>query len=141
MSGERHVLYCDGAARGNPGPAAIGAILFAPGQVEPVAALSERIGRATNNVAEYRALIAGLQVAREAGVNRLLVRSDSELLVRQMTGKYRVKAPGLKPLAREAAGLVQRFDEVGFEEVPRERNSLADELANAALDAEGPRAI
>lgn len=135
MSGQYHVLHCDGAARGNPGPAAIGAILFAPGRVEPVVAVSERIGPATNNVAEYRALIAGLQAARAVGVSRLVVRSDSELLVRQMTGRYRVRAAGLKPLHREAAGLVQQFAAVVFEEVPRERNSLADELANAALDA------
>jgi ribonuclease HI len=134
VSTERHILYCDGAARGNPGPAAIGAILFAPGRVEPVAAVSERIGRATNNEAEYRALIAGLQAALEAGVSCLLVRLDSLLLVSQMDGSYRVKAPGLKPLHREAVLLVRRFDAVAFEQVPRERNSLADELANAALD-------
>jgi ribonuclease HI len=134
MSSERHVLHCDGAARGNPGPAAIGAVLFAPGRVEPVAALSERIGRATNNEAEYRALIAGLQAALEAGVTRLQVRLDSELLVHQMTGTYRVKAPGLKPLHREAETLVRRFASVAFEQVPRERNAIADELANAALD-------
>ena len=134
MSAERHVLYCDGAARGNPGPAAIGGVLFAPGRVEPVVAISEAIGRATNNEAEYRALIAGLQAALEAGVTHLLVRLDSELLVHQMDGTYRVKAPGLKPLAREAAGLVRRFASVVFEQVPRERNTIADDLANAALD-------
>ncbi len=134
MSGERHVLHCDGAARGNPGPAAIGAILFAPGRLEPVVAISEAIGRATNNEAEYRALIAGLQAALEAGVTHLLVRLDSELLVHQMDGSFRVKAPGLKPLAGEAAGLVRRFASVVFEQVPRERNTIADELANAALD-------
>ncbi len=134
MSSERHVLHCDGAARGNPGPAAIGAVVFAPGRVEPVAAISERIGRATNNEAEYRALIAGLQAALAAGVTRLLVRLDSELLVQQMTGGYRVKAPGLKPLHKEAVALVGRFASVAFEQVPRERNTIADELANAALD-------
>ena len=134
MSGERHVLHCDGAARGNPGPAAIGAVLFAPGRLEPVVAISEAIGRATNNEAEYRALIAGLQAALEAGVTHLLVRLDSELLVHQMDGSFRVKAPGLKPLAREAAGLVRRFASVVFEQVPRERNTIADDLANAALD-------
>lgn len=132
---ERHVLHCDGAARGNPGPAAIGAVLFAPGRLEPVAAISERIGRATNNEAEYRALIAGLEAALAAGVGRLLVRLDSELLARQMSGAYRVKAPGLKPLHEQAQALVRRFESVVFEEVPRERNSVADDLANAALDA------
>lgn len=135
MSAERHVLYCDGAARGNPGPAAIGGVLFAPGRVEPVVAISAAIGRATNNQAEYRALLAGLQAALEAGVTRLLVRLDSELLVNQMKGTYRVKAPGLKPLHGEAVGLLRRFASVVFEQVPRERNALADELANAALDA------
>jgi len=135
MSAERHVLYCDGAARGNPGPAAIGGVLFAPGRVEPVVAISEAIGRATNNEAEYRALLAGLQAALEAGVSRLLVRLDSELLVNQMNGSYRVKAPGLKPLHREVTALRGRFTSVVFEQVPRERNSIADELANAALDA------
>ena len=129
-----HVLYCDGAARGNPGPAAVGAVLFAPGKVEPVAAVSERIGEATNNFAEYRALIAGLEQALEAGVSRLVVRLDSELLVRQVTGRYRVKAPGLKPLHQQVAALVDRFAVVTFEHVPRERNTIADELANAALD-------
>jgi ribonuclease HI len=135
VSRERHVLHCDGAARGNPGPAAIGAVLFAPGRVEPVAAISARIGPATNNVAEYRALIAGLQRALAEGVTHLLVRLDSELLVRQLTGGYRVKAPGLKPLYREVVALVGRFDSVSFEQVPRERNAIADDLANAALDA------
>jgi ribonuclease HI len=134
MSSERHVLYCDGAARGNPGPAAIGGVLFAPGRVEPVTAISEAIGRATNNEAEYRALLAGLEAALEAGVARLLVRLDSELLVNQMNGAYRVKAPGLKPLHREVVALLGRFASVVFEQVPRERNALADELANAALD-------
>ncbi|MBP1632573.1 MAG: bifunctional RNase H/acid phosphatase [Acidobacteria bacterium] len=135
MSAERHVLYCDGAARGNPGPAAIGGVLFAPGRVEPVVAISEAIGRATNNEAEYRALLAGLQAALEAGVTRLLVRLDSELLVNQMNGSYRVKAAGLKPLHAQVAALLGRFTSVVFEQVPRERNSIADELANAALDA------
>jgi ribonuclease HI len=134
MTAGAHVLYCDGAARGNPGPAAMGAVLFAPGKVEPVAAVSERIGEATNNVAEYRALIAGLEQALEAGVSRLVVRLDSELLVRQVTGTYRVKAEGLKPLHRQVAALIGRFALVTFEHVPRERNTIADELANAALD-------
>lgn len=134
MSEEPHVLHCDGAARGNPGPAAIGAVLFAPGRLEPAAIISERIGSATNNVAEYRALIAGLQAALAAGVERLVVRLDSELLVRQLTGSYRVKAPGLKPLHREATALAARFGSIAFEQVPRERNDLADDLANAALD-------
>ncbi len=135
MTTAPHVLHCDGAARGNPGPAAIGAVLFAPGRVEPVAAVSQAIGVATNNVAEYRALIAGLEQALAAGVTRLVVRLDSELLVHQLTGRYRVKAPGLKPLHRRVGELAGRFDSVAFEHVARERNSIADDLANAALDA------
>jgi len=129
-----HVLHADGAARGNPGPAAIGAVLFAPGRLEPVAVVSEAIGRATNNEAEYRALLAGLEAARSAGVTDLVVRLDSELLVRQATGQYRVKAPGLKPLFEQLRALLSGFGSVRFEHVPRERNALADDLANAALD-------
>jgi ribonuclease HI len=127
-------LHSDGAARGNPGPAAIGAVLFAPGRLEPVAVVSEAIGRATNNEAEYRALLAGLEAALEAGVSHLVVRLDSELLVQQATGNYRVKAPGLKPLFQRLRGLMGRFASISFEHVPRERNTLADDLANAALD-------
>ena len=129
-----HVLHSDGAARGNPGPAAIGAVLFAPGKLEPVAVVSEAIGRATNNEAEYRALLAGLEAALGAGVTRLVVRLDSELLVHQATGSYRVKAPGLKPLYERLRVLMRRFESISFEHVPRERNVIADELANAALD-------
>jgi ribonuclease HI len=129
-----HVLHCDGAARGNPGPAAIGAVLFAPGKLEPVAVVSEAIGRATNNEAEYRALLAGLEAALAAGVTHLLVRLDSELLVQQATGAYRVKAVNLKPLFAQLRLLMVRFASITFEHVPRERNSIADDLANAALD-------
>lgn len=129
-----HVLHSDGAARGNPGPAAIGAVLFAPGRLEPVAVVSEAIGRATNNEAEYRALIAGLQAALDTGVTHLVVRLDSELLVHQATGRYRVKAVGLKPLHQQVRTLMGRFAAIDFEHVPRERNTVADDLANAALD-------
>jgi ribonuclease HI len=129
-----HVLHCDGAARGNPGPAAIGAVLFAPGKLEPVAVVSDAIGRATNNEAEYRALLAGLEAALAAGVTHLLVRLDSELLVQQATGAYRVKAVNLKPLFARLRLLMVRFASITFEHVPRERNSIADDLANAALD-------
>jgi ribonuclease HI len=129
-----HVLHSDGAARGNPGPAAIGAVLFAPGKLEPLAVVSEAIGRATNNEAEYRALLAGLEAALAAGVTHLLVRLDSELLVQQATGAYRVKAVNLKPLFARLRTLMVRFASITFEHVPRERNSIADDLANAALD-------
>ncbi len=136
MTSGSHLLYCDGASRGNPGPAAIGAAIFAPDGDQPLAVVARRIGPATNNVAEYRALEAGLERALELGVHRLLVRLDSQLLVRQVSGEYRVKAPGLKPLHQRVAVLLQKFESVKVEHVPRGRNSIADELANAALDSE-----
>jgi len=128
------VLYADGASRGNPGPASIGAVLYDPtGAV--VAEVSETIGETTNNVAEYRAFIAGLEAAVEMGVERLQVRLDSMLLVRQIRGEYRVKAPGLKPLHRRAMALADRFPAFSIGHVRREENTVADALANAALDA------
>jgi ribonuclease HI len=132
-SDELHVLYCDGASRGNPGPAAIGVVLYGRGG-QVVTEISESIGRTTNNVAEYRALIAGLEKAADCGVRRLLVRLDSQLLVRQVLGEYRVKAPGLEPLHAKAVRLLDRFPSVRVEHVKREQNTAADALANAALD-------
>ena len=135
MSVGRHLLYCDGASRGNPGPSAIGAAIFGPDGGEPLALVSQRIGKATNNAAEYLALEAGLERALELGVDSLLVRLDSQLLVRQMNGEYRVKAPGLRPLASRVAALLRKFGSVEVEHVPRESNTIADGLANAALDS------
>jgi ribonuclease HI len=129
-----HVLYADGASRGNPGDAAIGAVLYAP-EGEVLAEVSEAIGEATNNVAEYRAVIAGLEAALEHGVERLVVRLDSLLLVRQIRGEYRVKAPGLRPLFRRVLALTGGFTSFSIEHVRRESNTVADGLANAALDA------
>lgn len=129
----RHVLYCDGASRGNPGPAAIGYVLYDPAG-EPVTELGGAIGETTNNVAEYRALIAGLEAALGRGVESLAVRLDSLLLVKQVTGEYRVKAAHLKPLRRQAVALMERFDDVSVEHVRREKNKVADALANDALD-------
>ena len=127
------VLYADGASRGNPGPASIGAVLYDPdGAVS--AEVSEAIGETTNNVAEYRAVIAGMEAALEVGAERLQVRLDSLLLVRQIRGEYRVKAPGLKPLHRRAVALMARFPVFSIEHVRREKNTVADGLANAALD-------
>jgi ribonuclease HI len=131
----RFVLYCDGASRGNPGPAAIGAVLFDP-DGETVDEISGTIGVTTNNVAEYQALIAGLGAAVDRGVERLEVRLDSELLVRQVTGRYRVRAANLKPLSLQAARLIRRLGDVRVVHVPREQNTVADSLANAALDAD-----
>jgi ribonuclease HI len=127
------VLYCDGASRGNPGPAAIGAVIYGPAG-EPVLQVSQTIGEATNNAAEYRALIAGLEGARDLGVGELLIRLDSQLLVRQVSGEYRVRSAGLKPLHRRVKALMARFAVVDIEHVPREKNVVADALANEALD-------
>jgi ribonuclease HI len=129
-------LFTDGGARGNPGPAAFGYVLEAEdGTV--LDARGEAIGVATNNIAEYRALIAGLEKALELGVDDLEVVSDSELLVRQMTGVYRVKNRGLMPLSLDAAALARQLGHVRYTAVRREENELADRLVNEALDAAG----
>jgi ribonuclease HI/catechol 2,3-dioxygenase-like lactoylglutathione lyase family enzyme len=131
-------LSTDGAARGNPGPAAFGYVLEAEdGHV--LAAHGETIGRATNNVAEYRGLLAGMTRAAEIGVHELDVVSDSELLVKQMRGDYRVKSEALKALWEEVSELERRFARVRYSAVRREHNELADRLANEALDADEPR--
>lgn len=127
-------LFTDGGARGNPGPAAYGYVLEAPdGTV--LDARGEAIGHATNNVAEYRALLAGLAKAGELGVSELEVVSDSELLVKQMTGVYRVKNAALRELSLEAASLARQIGDVRYTAVRREHNELADRLVNEALDA------
>jgi ribonuclease HI len=127
-------LSTDGGARGNPGQAAYGYVLEAEdGTV--LAAHGERIGVATNNVAEYRALIAGLEKALELNVDDVEVISDSELLVKQMTGEYRVKNEALKQLSVEAGRLAGRLRKVTYEAVRREHNELADRLVNEALDS------
>ena len=127
-------LSTDGGARGNPGPAAYGYVLEAEdGTV--LAAHGERIGVATNNVAEYRALIAGLEKAIELAVDDVEVISDSELMVKQMTGEYRVKNEALRELSLEAMSLARKLRNVSFEAVRREHNELADRLVNEALDA------
>jgi ribonuclease H / adenosylcobalamin/alpha-ribazole phosphatase len=127
-------LSTDGGARGNPGPAAYAYVLEAEdGTV--LDARGEAIGVATNNVAEYRALVAGLERAVEAGVSELEVVSDSELMVKQMRGEYRVKHEALKGLSLEAAGLARRLSKVTYTAVRREHNELADRLVNEALDA------
>jgi ribonuclease H / adenosylcobalamin/alpha-ribazole phosphatase len=127
-------LSTDGGARGNPGPAAYGYVLEGE-DGEVLAAHGEAIGVATNNVAEYRALLAGLEKALELGVDDLEVISDSELLVRQMTGEYRVKNAALQELQGDAARLARRVGRVRYTAVRREHNELADRLVNEALDA------
>ena len=127
-------LSTDGGARGNPGPAAFGYVLETEdGTI--LAAHGERIGVATNNVAEYSALVAGLERALELGVDELEVVSDSELLVKQMTGEYRVKNEALKELNERASRLARRLGRVDYTAVRREHNELADSLVNEALDA------
>lgn len=126
------LLCCDGASSGNPGPAGIGMVLSAPDGTE-LQAWGERIGRATNNVAEYKALIAGLSRALELGVREVEVRSDSELLVRQLTGAYKVKNAALKALHCAALGLLARFESWQAHHVPRVENSRADKLAAAQI--------
>jgi probable phosphoglycerate mutase len=127
-------LFTDGGARGNPGPAAYGYVLEdADGQV--LAARGEAIGVATNNVAEYRGLIAGLEKAVELGVAVLEVVSDSELMVKQMRGEYKVKNEALRGLSLEAAALARRVGSVEYRHVKRAHNELADRLVNEALDA------
>jgi probable phosphoglycerate mutase len=128
-------LSTDGGARGNPGPAAYGYVLeAADGHV--LAAHGEAIGRATNNVAEYSGLVAGLTKAAELGVRELEVVSDSELLVKQMRGEYKVKNEALRALWEEANDLERRFARVRYTAVRRAHNELADRLVNEALDAE-----
>ena len=129
-------LSTDGGARGNPGPAAYGYVLEAEdGTV--LAAHGEAIGVATNNVAEYRALIAGLEKAVEVGVGELEVVSDSELLVKQMRGEYRVKNETLRELSVQASRLARQIGRVRWTAVRREHNELADRLVNEALDGAG----
>jgi ribonuclease HI len=127
-------LWVDGGSRGNPGPAATGyRIEDAGGTV--LAEAGETIGVATNNVAEYRALIAGLRAAAELGARDVEVRADSQLLMRQMTGAYRVKHPALRELWIEARRLATAFERVRFVEIPRAENAAADLQVNLALDA------
>ena len=126
-------MACDGAARGNPGPAGIGVVVQkADGRV--LARLSKGIGIATNNVAEYTAAIEGLQHAAGIGARSITLRSDSKLLIEQLSGRWRVKNPTLVRLHQEVRKLIGRFQSVGLEHVPREFNREADRLANRGID-------
>ncbi|MFG2007731.1 bifunctional RNase H/acid phosphatase [Micromonospora sp. NPDC048868] len=134
------VVEADGGSRGNPGPAGYGAVVRDADTGEVLAERGESIGVATNNVAEYRGLIAGLEAAAELGAAEVEARMDSKLVVEQMCGRWQIKHPGLRPLAAQAAGLVDRFAAVRFHWIPRERNRHADALANAAMDAAAGKA-
>ena len=128
------IVYTDGAARGNPGPAGIGVHITSE-EGRTVKTLSEGIGPATNNVAEYRAALAGLRLAVELGARRILLRADSRLLIEQMEGRFRVKNPTLRVLHKEARELLKGFESVSMEHVPRKANAEADALANEGVDA------
>jgi ribonuclease HI len=130
------VVYFDGGARGNPGPAAIGAVVLDPSSAPPtrLAAISERIGETTNNVAEYRALIAGLEAAAETPSRSVKVRGDSKLVIEQVAGRWKVKQPHLRPLHARVRDLLARYDSIDLGHVRREHNADADALVNAALD-------
>lgn len=128
-------VEADGGSRGNPGPAGYGAVVLDAGHDAVLAERKEAIGRATNNVAEYRGLIAGLEAAAELGATEVAVSMDSKLVVEQMSGRWKVKHPDLIPLQRRAAELAAGFDRTGYSWIPRERNSHADRLANEAMDA------
>lgn len=129
----KYILYTDGAARGNPGPAGAGAFICGEdGSV--VAEVAEYVGETTNNVAEYKALLAGLRKLVELGAQDIEVRADSELMVRQLNGAYRVKHPNLKPLFSEAVALLKKIPRYSIKHVRREENEEADHLANRAID-------
>jgi ribonuclease H / adenosylcobalamin/alpha-ribazole phosphatase len=133
LTAKEWTLRCDGGARGNPGPGAYGFVLTDPSGAE-VEAHGEYIGHVTNNVAEYRALIAGLESAARHRAAPLCVAMDSELVVFQMTGRYRVKNAGLRPLHEQAKEALQHLGRVRWTSVPREDNGRADGLVNEALD-------
>ena len=126
-------LFCDGASRGNPGPAGAGIVLHDP-QGRLRVNTGRYLGETTNNVAEYQALLLGLKEARKLEVKNLRIFADSELMVKQLTGRYRVKSPHLIPLWREAVNLLEKFETWAIAHVPREKNHLADEAANRAID-------
>jgi ribonuclease HI len=131
---ERLVVNVDGGARGNPGPAAIAAVVATPGG-ELIESRGEAIGRATNNVAEYRALLLGIERARELGAAEIELVGDSELVVKQVRGEYRVKDQGLRPLHAEVVERLGEFDSWSIRHVRREDNAAADTLVNETLDA------
>lgn len=127
------VAYADGASRGNPGPSSFGAVVF-DSEGKELHSVSQAIGHSTNNQAEYRGAIAALEAALALGAREVELRMDSELAVRQLTGRYKVRNPGLMPLHKRVLDLLRRFDNVSVAHVPRERNKDADRLANEALD-------
>jgi ribonuclease HI len=134
---EKLVVNVDGGARGNPGPAAIAAVVATP-EGEVLESRGETIGRATNNVAEYRALLLGIALARELGASEVELIGDSELVVKQVRGEYKVKDAGLRELFIEVTRALREFDAWSIAHVRREHNAAADALVNEALDAVKP---
>jgi ribonuclease HI len=126
-------LYSDGAARGNPGPSGAGAVLIEPGG-QVVARLGKYLGHQTNNYAEYMGLLLGLKHAKTLGAKEIEIFADSELLIRQLGGRYQVKSATLRPLYEEAVKLLNDFSRVKLVHVPREMNAAADEMSNRAID-------
>src|SRR4028118_2155097 len=126
---ETITLQFDGGSRGNPGPAGIGVVLRAADDT-PLVTLGRFIGRATNNVAEYKALITALEEAKKLGAKKIIIRGDSELIIKQMKGEYRVKHPDMKELYEEAQDLIRQFGQAKIEHNLRHKNELADKLAN-----------
>jgi ribonuclease HI len=131
----RLVVHVDGGARGNPGPAAVGVVVSTP-DGDVLDEIGQTIGVATNNVAEYRGLLLGLERARALGADEVEIVNDSELVARQVSGAYRVKHAGLKPLHEAALAALRGFARWSISSVPREQNARADELVNAALDGQ-----
>jgi ribonuclease HI len=136
LMNESLTLEFDGGSRGNPGPAGIGVVIRAADGT-PLVTLGRFIGRATNNVAEYRALITALEEAKKLGARKIDIRGDSELIIKQMRGEYRVRDPGMKSLYDEAQFLFHQFDEAKIGHNLRHKNELADQLANLAMDRKG----
>lgn len=134
-TGLRVVVEADGGSRGNPGPAGYGSVVLDADTGTVLAERKESIGQATNNVAEYRGLIAGLAAAAELGAVEVEVRMDSKLVIEQMSGRWQVKHPAMKPLVRQAGDLAGQFDRISYRWIPRAQNSHADRLANEAMDA------
>jgi ribonuclease HI len=130
---ETLTLQFDGGSRGNPGPAGIGVVVSAEDGT-PLITLGRFIGRATNNVAEYRALIVAMEKAKELGATKIIIRGDSELIIKQMRGEYRVKHPDMKVLHAQAQKLLREFEHARIEHNLRHKNELADKLANLAMD-------
>jgi ribonuclease HI len=128
------ILHADGGARGNPGPAGIGVVLVDP-DGDVLAEIARGIGVTTNNVAEYTALIEGLELAREKGVTEVDVRLDSKLVVNQVLGEWKIKNDTLRRLAAKAESLLRRFERKSLTYVPRDQNAAADRLANQGMDA------